>query len=196
MLCRYEYDGGELVHLVPPTARDVLEWTVFIRLLGGPLQIANALSWAAEWCMSDAETLGAVFDTAEAIVDLCDAIAASACIPDDRLTQMRELLDAQNGIPKGWKPPSPCECVVCKRGAKTPVPGQQCIYETADARTVAMLALTMDVEDDTAPMWLEQIRAERRAAESRRLRYRRQIDEENEKTRAQIAAANAALGLG
>lgn len=194
MILRSHTVAGHIFEFRPPsTARDVLDWTLWIQCMEGDTlettlqeQATAALQWACQWLAGGLDwqglsvLIGELTEPAEyigAVVELCQAIAASAGLPDTVLDGIAGLLDKQNDIPQGWKPESICTCVKCRKGTDNPR-GMSCLYDEFDQRAVVAIARVAGVTDTGEPYYVAQVRAALSHAEGRRMAHERQKREE------------------
>lgn len=206
MTLTHQVGDAEIRFTPPPTARDVLDWTVWIAARdtqeGVKDTARNALVWAAQWTEYTAEQLDA--ELAEhsenafvALVHLCNAIAESAGLPadvlDDLATLMRRKTANREGWDLGayerWRAPGACNCTRC-RSALVGVDmengkGEVCIYDDIDPRALVALRAA-DLERPDEPYYATQVRAVTASEESRRWLYEKHRKEGHDEYKSKL----------
>ena len=185
-----------ITYTPPTTARDVLDWTVWISARTGDHQqsFINAAQWAAQWCTEhDEDTLTvALFAEADGeplkalghMVSLCNAMAESAGLPKEVLSDLGKLLDRKNEVPPNFRPPGSCgcrQCVAARNGIDMAnPPGEPCIFDDIDQRAL-FASRASDVQNPGAPYYLEQVRQEIDNAQGRKWAFEKHSREERER---------------
>ena len=200
--------GGRVIRFrIPPTAADILDWKIKIqcvshvvedgedgpvRLEGARAQILLGLRWAAQWVEFDiatsrpADQLGVLIakwvPEAErffAVVELCNAICASASLDVEVLDSITAMYDERNSVPKEFKSPPLCPCFRCEMAQHEKVvenpPGEKCLFEEVDPRAVLAVMELARVDSVDEPYYVSQIRGALSRASDRKSSYEEKV---------------------
>lgn len=188
--------GSTLISFrVPRTTADVLEYRAFILSMEDATRLVrSAAEWAAAHIEEPADLsrsdmlinwLEREFaeDSFDELLELCGAIAQSACMPQDVLDDIGKMLDLQNDIDPKWRPKPKCDCPRCRRpDIDENPPGVSCMYDDLNPIAVNVAAIASGVSDGQAqdPYFLTQIRSVFQRSTSRIYAQKREEREEKE----------------